>query len=140
MENTDIILQTCENISNELTCVKNSVVENITGGVVANVENGFTSRIKNNYSQYITKIAIFLSIPEKYIPIILLILLGIIIAIAYFVYNKYFKNTNSPVLTITKYTEDNKSDNNKDNDDNEDDNDDDLPSEDETEKNESEDN
>lgn len=135
MENTDIILQTCENISNELTLVKNSVVENITGGVVANIEPTITNNIKSNYSQYITKIAIFLSIDEKYIPFVLLLILLIIVGISIYVYNKYFKKTDSQVLTISKYNDDNES--NKNNDDEEDD----LLSEEmnESEKNDTED-
>ena len=105
MENSDIILQTCEHISNELTTnVKNSIVDNISGGVVDTIDTTFSNKIKNSYSQYITKISVFLSVSENTVKYLLIFaLLVLVCLVAYHIYKKYFKNTDTQILTISKY-------------------------------------
>ena len=110
MENTDVILQTCENISNELAIMNKSIVNNTIGGEIEK-NNSFTETVKNNYSHYITQIGVFLSIDSKYVPILLLLLFLIIIGITYYIYNKYFKQSDISILSIEKYNDNNKTEN-----------------------------
>jgi len=114
MENSDIILETCKNISNELTIIGNNshikltdnIVEKLIpiGGKINTFEN-----LKNNYSFYAEKICSFFNISSSYFPLLLVLIFILLIIISFFIYNKFFNYSLAPIITITKY-ENNESD------------------------------